>query len=73
MAFKYGPNNQMIEVPDAGNPLTLYYLGRALALLQSISTSDEQGAIPAPLKQAVDALVSEATHHVKTQCAPATN
>lgn len=67
MAFVYGPKGEPIQVPDAQNALTLYYLGRCLALLESISTSDAQGMIPEPLKQAIDKLVSEAGHHVKSQ------
>jgi len=47
--------------------LTLYYLGRCLALLESISSADAAGTLPEPLKAAMDKLVSEAGHYVKNQ------
>jgi hypothetical protein len=66
MAFKYGPSGQPIEVADAGNPMTLHYLGRCVSFLEVLAASDE---MPAPLKAATEKLVQEVRHHVQSQIA----
>lgn len=59
MAFKYGPTGQPIEIPDGPNPQLLFYLGRSMAILESLAASQEM--MPG-VKDQIDRLSVEVKH-----------